>query len=300
VVFEKVHIEQIEDNMYLEPIKYHRELFHGSMRLINEVKELLPQENIPQNMLSRIKSGSAFASSSYDYYTPEESLSLENASQLLSSLEILLCFLKRTEVCNGEMLITDYIEQWSLLSEMTQELGRILQVGLQLKHIVALYELVEDKVADVVVSCVDGKYKAELSSSMESDIMGAVWFDPQTQIHGKRLLPAEAFATALKRFILRYLSEELIKPDIPLSCHINEASLNCWPPSITEEMLEELFPDSLLIQHTFEAYQFTKQNIQKWANKRNSSAGMGPSSRATGMARNQKRTNKASKRFDDM
>ena len=57
-------------------------------------------------------------------------LPLNNAQELLFALEILLCFLKQTEAANRGMLITNYIEKWSLLLETSSELQKILKVGL--------------------------------------------------------------------------------------------------------------------------------------------------------------------------
>ncbi|CAG8434051.1 10722_t:CDS:10 [Ambispora gerdemannii] len=215
LAFDKVHIEAIQDNLYLEKFPYHMELFHGSMTLINE----------------------------------------------------------RNALGDGDMLITDYIQQWMNSSSITKnkELRQIFQAELQLKHIIALYELIEDKVADVMVECIDNKYKSEIPTGVEADILEIAEFEStaqQSNLQLKKQLPAEIFASALKRFMLRYLSDELIQPKLQLSLYLCDESLNCWPSKYTEEILNDIFPDSFLVEHTYEAYQLIKKKLEVEAMKR--------------------------------
>ncbi|KAG9292714.1 hypothetical protein G9A89_008302 [Geosiphon pyriformis] len=280
LMFDKVYIEPIEENIYLDKFLFHMELFHGSWTLLNEVKALLPQENIPHEKLLVLRNSSISSSSSYTsgYLMVEDSFALENGSELLSSLEILLCFVKRTAIGDGDMLITDYVHQWiQLLIIENDGISRMLQVGLQLKHIVALYELVEDQVADVAVECIESQYKEPLPNELESRLIEILDFETQQlqtrkdYLHSKKKLPAEAFSTALKRFILRYLSAESLRPKEPLSLYLTETSLNCWPSTINYDLVDELFPEFLLIEHCHAAYQLIRLHLQKAAFKRQSS-----------------------------
>ncbi|CAG8490949.1 4682_t:CDS:10 [Ambispora gerdemannii] len=261
LVFDKVYIEAIDVNLYLENFLYHMESFHQSMTLINEVKVLLPQEPIP----IQIKR---------NYNGQEGSLSFETPSDLRSSLEILLCFVKRTAIDDRDMLIAEYIKQWMSKSSISE--NKIFQVGMQLKHIVDLYELVEDKVADLMVDSVDNKYKSKISADIEFAIMNIVEFESMTQHQSKQIkkqFPAAMVATALKRFIVRHLSDDQINANVPLSSYLCNASLNLWPPEISEELLDEIgeneiFPNELLVEHTYEVYQFIRVKLQNEAMKR--------------------------------
>ncbi|CAG8694717.1 7275_t:CDS:1, partial [Scutellospora calospora] len=117
LVLEKVYISTADSQLYLEPFHYHMELFQGYMRIISEIKDLIPQKQISAEKIGLIL-GSAFSpisSFGYQQYNME-SLSYDNASELLSHLEILLCFVKRTSVGDGEILIDEYVNQWIKLS----------------------------------------------------------------------------------------------------------------------------------------------------------------------------------------
>src|SRR6266540_4518500 len=105
LVFEKVHIEtQPESQLYLEIFPYHMELFQGCMRILSDIKNLIPQEPIPAEKKSLLCASGV--SSSFMY---QQESTLDNASEILSSLEILLCFVKRTAVGDREKSIKNYI-----------------------------------------------------------------------------------------------------------------------------------------------------------------------------------------------
>ncbi|CAG8495506.1 695_t:CDS:10, partial [Dentiscutata erythropus] len=75
-------------------------------------------------------------------------------------------------------------------------------------------------------------------------------------------IPAEVFAGTIKRFILRFLMKNLIKEDHPMSIYFTDDSLNLWPAQISEELIDELFPTSLMVCHAFEAYRFVSEKIE--------------------------------------
>jgi hypothetical protein len=197
LVFEKVYLEtQPESQLYLEPFPYHMELFQGCMRILSDIKNLITQEPIPADKMNLL--GVSGISSSFMF--PQES-TLDNASEILSSLEILLCFVKRTAVGDGEIPIKDYVSRWMKLSSMYAHEGftRFLNIDLRLKHLVALYEFVEEQVANIKIKYIHEKYKKELSADMKTAIMNSVDFKQQTTM--KIAIPAEALALALKRFM---------------------------------------------------------------------------------------------------
>ncbi|CAG8447095.1 15140_t:CDS:10 [Dentiscutata erythropus] len=213
--------------------------------------------------------------SNYENYEGRSSFALENPKELLSALEIILCFLKRTSGSDRDTLITEYIESWmklAVLKENNNSYKLLLKAGLQLKHIVALYELVEEHVADVVATCIPQKYQEKLGYSMHHDIDDAVDFESleqgeqnQNAKSSKNLrIPAKAFATALKRFIIRYLttSENIIETDELMYYLVEDESLECWPDWVDKTVVKNKFPPSLRISHTFETYQYIKEAIE--------------------------------------
>ncbi|CAG8448567.1 1498_t:CDS:10 [Acaulospora colombiana] len=257
LVFEKVHIEGgAEQQLYMDPFPYHMELFQGSMRILGEIKVLIPQEPIPVDKISIITGTSINV-----YQQPTlTNYSIDNASELLSFLEILLCFVKRTSVGDGEILLKDFVDQWMKLSNLMidTEYKNLLDIDLNLKHVIALYELVEDQVANLAIKYIPEKFTVALDRSLEDEIVEAVDFEQKsTQI---QRLPADAFAIALKRFMQRFLSVESNKEKHPLSTYLTDMTLSLWPPNIDEELVDT-FPMSLLVEHTYEAYKFTMDRI---------------------------------------
>ncbi|CAG8629049.1 8760_t:CDS:2 [Rhizophagus irregularis] len=193
---------------------------------------------------------------------------IDDASEILSSLEILLCFVKRTAVGDGDKSIKEYISQWMKLSSLSEHAGfsRILNVDLRLKHLVALYEFVEDQVANIKIKYIHEKYRAPLSPDMKTAINKSVDFEQQTT-KKEQLIPAEAFALALKRFMLRFLTLENQKEMEPLYVYLQDSSLNFWPPNIPENLIDNLFPESLLVANTYDAYEFTINKIEQMARR---------------------------------
>jgi hypothetical protein len=262
LVFEKVHIDTLNDSQaYIEPFPYHMELFQGHMRILGDIKTLIPQQQIPSDKISLIL---GVTNNSYRYHSNNYSLSYDNASELLSSLEILLCFVKRTSVGNGETQIAEYVNQWMRLSILLENksFNDLLGAGLCLKHLIALYELIEDQVANSVIQYVEEKFKTEITDQMKQEINLAVGFERASDT--QKYIKAEIFATALKRFMQRFLDPT--RHEHPLNVYITDEGLNLWPANISMELLDEIFPDSLLVCHIYEAYLYVNSKIEVKSN----------------------------------
>ncbi|RIB24397.1 hypothetical protein C2G38_684302 [Gigaspora rosea] len=167
LVYEKSLIKPDKQGLYLEPFVYHKEMFSRSMTIFSEIKNLIPQEHIPEDkkaILIKTREG-------------RSTIALENPKELLSILETVLCFLKRTFGSDRDTLITEYIESWMKLTALKKNFNSyilLLKIGLQLKHIVALYELIEEHVEDVVATFVPQKYQEKLDDSLQHDILDVV------------------------------------------------------------------------------------------------------------------------------
>ncbi|RGB42624.1 hypothetical protein C1646_786064 [Rhizophagus diaphanus] len=262
LVFEKVYIETLPDSqLYLESYPYHMELFQGYMRILSDIKNQITQEPIPIEKMNSLgfseNSGLEYASKS----------TIDNSSEILSSLEILLCFVKRTAVGDGERSIKDFVLQWMKLSSLYEhrEFSKILDIDLRLKHLVSLYELVEEQVADIKIKYIHEKYQEKLSTDMEAAIMESLGFEQQTTT--KKVIQAETFALALKRFMLRFLTLEIQKETDPLKIYLQDGSLNFWPSTVPEELVDKLFPKNLLVANTYDAYTFTMKKIEQTMKK---------------------------------
>lgn len=245
-------------------------MFNESMTILRDIKDLVTQEPIPDDKKT-IFTGSSGINSFND--NVEGTLTLENPNELLSTLEMILCFLKYTSGGDCNMLITEYITQWmklSVLKENNSSYKLLLKAGLQLKHVVALYELIEEQVADVVINYIPIKYQAELSDLIQQDIIESIDLDQEQQTSKAATatkIPAKAFMIALKRFVIRYLSNntgELFAEKSPLSTFlVDNDSLECWPDNVSKEIIIDKFPKSLYISHAFATYQLIKKEIEK-------------------------------------
>ncbi|CAG8832684.1 22683_t:CDS:1, partial [Gigaspora margarita] len=140
-------------------------------------------------------------------------------------------------------------QQWVNLSVLTENkaLEKVLNTGLRLKHVIALYEIIEGKIADIMIESITVKYKASLTKEIEEEILESCSFDVKLNAN---LIQAETFMDALKRFMFRQLLVETINEEHPLSDYLNQEALYCWPNSIDEDSISEMFPTSLLINHT--------------------------------------------------
>jgi hypothetical protein len=252
LTFEKVYIEtQPDSQLYLEPFLYHMELFRGCNRILSDIKNLIIQEPIPVEKMNLLK----FSKNSMHF-------SEDNMTEILSSLEVLLCFIKRTKARDDNKSIKDYTLQWMKLSSLHKREGfsKILNIDLRLKHIVSLYELVEEQVADTKIKYIHEKYKKNLTADMKTEILKSI--DSEKQTTTKKVIPAEAFALALKRFMLRFLTLESQEEMEPLHIYLQDSSLDFWPSTIPEELIDELFPKNLLVANAYDAYKFTMIKIE--------------------------------------
>ncbi|CAJ0628335.1 12323_t:CDS:10 [Entrophospora sp. SA101] len=235
LIFGKAYIETIPNShLYLEPFSYHMELFQGSMRILGEIKNIIPQEPIPIEKISLIKEEAEHLNKIS--FTSSRRV-LDDPSDILSSLEVLLCFVKLNAVGQGDMLIQNYVTQWVKLSPLIMKPGfaKVLNAGLTLKHIVALYEFVEEQVADRLIGYINNMYKEELTTVQKDEI------------------------SSLKRFMFRFLSAESNDySKHPLKTYLSDEDLNYWSSGIDETTID-LLPDTWLNSHTFAIYEYYAQ-----------------------------------------
>ncbi|RHZ88035.1 hypothetical protein Glove_26g184 [Diversispora epigaea] len=260
LVFEKVHIEMIENTtLFMEPFSYHMELFQSSTKTIGDIRNLIPQEPISPEKVSAIM---GIPTNSFNFTPDQMDTLIDNPSDILSALEILLCFVKRSPGGDGEFSIKEYISQWASLSKISEnaKFNSLLNADLKLKHLVGLYELIEEQVADTTVKYVSEKYQVPITNDLENSINKAIdWTIPPSQ---KELLPAKAFALALKRFMYRCLQGEDIKESDPLNLYICDESFYFWPSSVSQKLIDDLFPDEIMVSHTFTVYEFITKQIE--------------------------------------
>ncbi|CAG8617445.1 7384_t:CDS:2, partial [Racocetra persica] len=270
LLFNKVHLNK-NDSHWLDVFPYHQELFSTSRTILSEIRELIPQEQIPPEKHG-FSSMATYNTSSRLTFSGLNSVNMvpgfDNPTELLSELEILLCFLRRISG-DREMKIVDYLNKWLRLSALTENPQFQQMVsGLRLKHVVALYELVEEKIADIEIEHLSDKYKAKISQNLKDEINAGVDFEQSYGIgnsgKSKLKIPQGAFALVLKRFMFRYLSSEMYNPNEVLVNYLaGDTLIDCWPVWVPDNVIRDKFPKSLLAANIYDAYQYTIQNVKK-------------------------------------
>ncbi|CAG8816200.1 19569_t:CDS:2, partial [Racocetra persica] len=271
LLFNKVYLNKKEKDLgWLDVFPYHLELFSTSRTILSEIKELISQEPIPSEKLGFFSTVTSKTLSKYNFSSLNIDIVpiFDNPTELLSELEILLCFLKRTSG-DREMEITNYLNKWMRLSTLTenQQFQKMVN-GLRLKHVVALYELVEEKIADVEIEYLSDQYKVQLSEHLKNEINSGINFEQSHSTGGSEIsehkIPHGAFALVLKRFMFRYLTSEMYNPNEMLANYLaRDTFIDCWPVWVTDDVIRDKFPKSLLAAHIYHAYQYTIQNIKK-------------------------------------
>jgi hypothetical protein len=224
---------------------FSKQLFHDCANILNDLDCAIPQEKLPSNVEAELSSSAT--------------KSLNRIQVLLEHMEIVLCFLKRTGGKPEESLL-DYVETWMTASRpFPKELLPKTQNAIQLRHVCAMYEFLEDQLAVSAIRCVGEDYRKPVSEEARLQMEGNEIL--QDEGNAQRIL--DATVTATKRFIFRYLN---MKPAAHncLVEFMEDPSL--WPMSIrtqndnfefkVAEVVPTLFPKTLTIAHAYEVHKY--------------------------------------------
>ena len=226
----------------LREFMFARELFHACKGILDELERIVPQQPLTLDVRAGLRS--------------LKERSLKGVQDLLEHMEIVLCLLKKHQFGEPSEPLIDFTDRWlaesrpfptSLLPEPRR--------AVLLKHVVSLYEFLEDMLADSATEGVHDMYREDLPSDIR-DLMSNVACNNCTA--GSDHIPLSSITTALRRFIFRYLSSEEMRPDPGLSLleHMVEQSL--WPirterKAFSEEHWKEeiksVFPEVLTLGH---------------------------------------------------
>jgi len=227
----------------IREFEFHRELFHGSSTILQDIREKLPQEKLPYAKISAIRTDSRIS---------------DKAAQILAGLDFVMTFVKKTgnlSSFSGKEIalktIAEYCKHWNLEVPELQKVSSISDISLQ--YLISLYEEVEDMIANTIAEWTDKAYSSTpLSGKEKEDIM---------ILEQKSSL--EVLVITFRRFIFRYLSAEKIDPEQHLSNFL-PVLLLCWPHDKRDEvLLETFFPPSLLVSQTYSAYSFLRDKLEE-------------------------------------
>jgi len=161
---------------------------------------------------------------------------------LKTSLETMICFYKN-----------DHIEENSSLLSLCQKLPKALAVHrdciiyfekwqLYGKHIIALYELVEDVAFKYVKDLIPGDYKKQLTEDIEKEV--------EKYFNREDSMSRENVAVAVRKFTMRYLVEDTTKK---ASLRVWVSRKDLWPVEVADKVAKfgRDFPEIVSTEHTW-------------------------------------------------
>ena len=233
---------------------FSRELFHTCRGILDELQKLIPQQPLTEILRSGLVSQS-----------------LESVQELLEHMEIVLCLLKRHQHGKPEEPLTEFTDKWLGGSRpFPKQLLPQPHIAIQLMHVVALYEFLEDTLAESTAKRVHDTYRATIPKEITDDLAKAAFFSGKSETNRSTL---RAITIALRRFIFRYLSSEEMRPEPGegLAERMRESSL--WPMDLNksgkslgveslENVLHLAFPESLTIGQTYQILCFYQDRLK--------------------------------------
>ena len=236
---------------------FSRELFHTCRGILDELQKLIPQQPLTEILRSGL--------------VRQSEDSLESVQELLEHMEIVLCLLKRHQHGKPEEPLTEFTDKWLGGSRpFPKQLLPQPHSAIQLMHVVALYEFLEDTLAESTAKRVHDTYRATIPKEITDDLAKAAFFSGKSETNRSTL---RAITIALRRFIFRYLSSEEMRPEPGegLAERMRESSL--WPMDLNksgkslgveslENVLHLAFPESLTIGQTYQILCFYQDRLK--------------------------------------
>ena len=211
---------------FLNPFIFSKELFHSSANMLTMIRTICPQSQLPDEIhqgFDRLKH------------------KLQDAQNLLQYIEIVIFVVNmRPFPIHKEMTVVEFAGK--LKSRIPNPLPVDLlpepRSSVQLTHIAALYEALEDLLADGTIEGLATQFRKELTDETKRSLNNMV-----NNSNGSHL---KQFLTALRRFVFRYLSSEkfLLEPRTTLRSCLDEPSL--WSPN---QALDQQIPEEMMLEN---------------------------------------------------
>jgi len=228
----------IVDMEEMKEFEFHRELFHGFSTILQDIRSKVPQEKLPYSKVEALKSDTRVA---------------DSATSILSALEVVLTYLKKTGTTKTTQTIGEFCHLWQLDPATLSHLKASSLLDVQLQHVICLYEEVEDVSANKVAEWVDRAYTKPLQETVKYDF---------EKFYSQ--FPAQALVVTFRRFIFRFLSVDKISQEAILADYLPNLLL-CWPHEVAvdESQIAEKFPRSLQLAHSYSAYSLLRDKLEK-------------------------------------
>ena len=240
----------------LQEFIFSGELFHTCRSILDDLQEMIPQQPLTDVFRSSLRQGG---------------YSLENVQDLLEHMEIVLCLLKRHKVGKPEESLTEFTGKWLSGSRpFPKALLPQPHSAIQLTHVVALYEFLEDTLAESAAKSVHSMYRATIPEEIAEEMTKAAPTIGKAE-EDRSLL--NAVATALRRFIFRYLSSEDMRLEAGESLVERMLESSLWPidafkswKSLKVEssstFIRSVFPEKLTVGHTHQVLSFYQERLK--------------------------------------
>lgn len=226
---------------------FSQELFHTCRSILDDLQGIIPQQPLTDVFRSSLR---------------QCGHSLKGVQDLLEHMEIVLCLLKRHQGGKPEEPLVEFTDKWLHGSKpFPKDLLPQPHNAIQLTHVVALYQFLEDILAESAAKCVHDLYRAAIPAEIAQEMVKAASTHEKPELERSVL---NGITTAIRRFIFRYLTTEEIRPEPSDSLveHMLETSL--WPidaftswKSLKVErfsmFMRSVFPETLTVGNTFGA-----------------------------------------------
>ena len=240
----------------LQEFIFARELFHTCRGILDDLQELIPQQPLTDVFRSSLSS--------------QGEQSLKNVQDLLEHMEIVLCLLKRHRVGKPDDPLIEFTDNWLRGPRpFPKDLLPQPHRAIQLTHVVALYEFLEDMLAESAAKRVHDMYRVPIPEEIANEMTKGTPASGTTESHRSVIT---AIHVALKRFIYRYLSSEEMKPEPAdsLKERMQERSLwpidafKSWNPKVESpaKFISVVFPEKLAIKHTYQVLCFYQDRLK--------------------------------------
>ena len=215
------------------------ELFHSCGPLLAEVRSLVTQSpSLPDKVLKGVSA--------------LKERRIKDARDLLHHIEVLIFLIvQKLKNPNVDMTLEVFIQQLPMLaSPFPVTLLPEPRSSLKIKHIAALYEALEDVLADGAIEGLADKFRDELPSYLKRTVSDMLEKDIE-QLKPQNILKA------LRRFVFRYLSSERCLPEesTALQTCLKEPSL--WAPLQPPNV--DVIPQNITLNYIHSVLKYLKE-----------------------------------------
>ncbi|XP_072017839.1 uncharacterized protein [Amphiura filiformis] len=221
---------------------YSDELFHACSTILLDVERLegLPQQKLPKDVTNAI--------------VREDGKDPNFTKNLLEHLEVLLLFLKKTGG-KPEQSLNSFIKEWSAILPRSFP-GNLLpkpRESIKLRHVISLYETLEDLMANNTISSLQSCYRTPLKDD-------TVVRKLTTECTNVDVDHVDDVLGTIRRFVFRYLRSGITKDPnnglVSLMKHTAVKTLRCGD-------VANLIPEEVTVGHLVDVLNILDKQVEQ-------------------------------------